>query len=149
MPFIDYPDYKNHIRLQKLDALVAQEPAVRIDCEKRAIARVKDELRSRFDLDAIFRAQGDDRNETLLQCVVDITLYYLYQRLAPQRAVARKEIYLEALKLLERAKAGTVDLGLPLLRNQESSEPTAENSVRWGSKPKRDNYSTPENRETL
>lgn len=86
---------------------------------------------------------GDNRNQQIVQYLVDITLYHLHSRINPRNIPdLRKERYDGngptqsggAIGWLKRCASGDVTADLPNIDPQQGM------SIRWGSIPKRDNF---------
>ncbi|MBR1463461.1 MAG: DUF1320 family protein [Prevotella sp.] len=80
-------------------------------------------LRPKYDVGAIFAAEGDQRNALIVMYLCDISLYHLSASL-PQKmgAEVRKERYDRAIKWLEGVQAGRIvpDLPLPVDENGDT-----------------------------
>lgn len=72
-------------------------------------------LRPRYDVNAIFNAEGTARNALVVMYLCDIALYHLSASL-PQKmgSEVRKERYDRAIKWLEGVQAGKIVPDLPL-----------------------------------
>jgi phage gp36-like protein len=79
-----------------------------------AIEEISGYLRPAFNTDAVFAAQGSDRNNLIVMYTVDIAIYHLIAS-QPQKfgADVRKERYERAIKWLEGVQAGKIVPDLP------------------------------------
>lgn len=102
--FIELTDYDATIHRDILDSLLREESgssAVIEVCENRAIATVRSLLNSRYDCDAIFSAQGEDRNVLILKICLDIAVYEIFCQHNPYKMSGiRKERYDDAMQFL-------------------------------------------------
>lgn len=91
--------------------------------EREAQEEMAGYLRPKYDVNAIFSAEGEQRNPLIVMYLCDIALYYLSASL-PQKmgSEIRKERYDLAIKWLEGVQAGRVvpDLPLPVDENGDT-----------------------------
>lgn len=85
------------------------------NAEQEAQEEMAGYLRPKYDIKAIFSAEGDQRNSTIVMYLCDIALYHLSASL-PQKmgSEIRKERYERAIKWLEGVQAGKIVPDLPL-----------------------------------
>lgn len=77
---------------------------------------------------------GDNRNNYLLQLYITIVVYNMFMKIAPKNIQqVRVDQYKMAMEWLDKAGAGKVTAGLPLLIPEQGS------SIRWGSVAKTNN----------
>lgn len=137
--FIQLQDYDASIHREILDALTRNDDTIVEICEDRAIAEMRGYLSARYDVDAIFSAEGEARNQLVLMMAVDIAVYHLFSIHNPQKmSQIRKDRYERAVEWLKQVAAFkiTVD-GAPKLPEEELKQ----NSP-WlmSSNPKRTNH---------
>lgn len=86
----------------------------RYKAEARAISLIKGYLRPRYDVEAVFNAQGEERDMTLVGYAIDIALYYLVASL-PQRMgfEIREKLFEQAVAWLKDVQRGNIQLDLP------------------------------------
>ena len=98
------------------------EESNRTRAERVAIEKISGYLRSKYDVDKIFAATGDERNSMILLCVIDISLYHLNSWL-PQKMGhdIREERYKEAIDYLTDIQKGTIIPNLPLTGEDSST----------------------------
>ena len=91
--------------------------------EQEAQEEMAGYLRPKYDVAAIFSAEGGQRNSTIVMYLCDIALYHLSASL-PQKmgSEIRKERYERAIKWLEGVQAGKIvpDLPLPVDENGDT-----------------------------
>lgn len=93
-------------------------------CEDRAIAEMRGYLSARYDVDAIFSAEGSARNQLVLMMAIDIAVYHLFSIHNPQKmSPIRKDRYERAVEWLKQVAAFkiTVD-GAPGLPDEERKQ---------------------------
>lgn len=137
--FINPEDYDASIHREILDALVRSDEAVVEICEDRAVSEMRGYLSARYDVDALFAAQGADRHPLVLMMAIDIAVYHLFCIHNPQKMsqirVDRYDRAVEWLKQVSRRQV-TID-GAPLLPDD-----TLKQQSPWlmRSNPKRTNH---------
>ncbi|WP_273157644.1 phage protein Gp36 family protein [Bacteroides fluxus] len=124
--FITPEDYSASVHKEILEAVTRNDEAVIEICEDRAIADMRGYLGARYDVDALFSAEGRARNQLVLMMAIDITVYHLFCIHNPQKlSQLRKDRYERAVEWLEQVAGFKVAVdGAPLLpkerRKQES-----------------------------
>ena len=83
--FIQPEDYDASIHSEILGRLTRDDAAVVEICEDRAIAEMRGYLSARYDVDAIFSAEGSARNQLVLMMTIDIAVYHLFSIHNPQK----------------------------------------------------------------
>lgn len=134
--FLTKDDYLTRIDADILDRLTDEDDSVLDTAEQQAIAFITSFLAARYDTDAVFEASGADRNPILVMYAVDITLFYLYLRVAPEAIPeARTAAYEIAEKWLTKVQAERVNpTGLP------KPDDGSKDYVRWGGNRPRRNH---------
>ncbi|GAB6010808.1 phage protein Gp36 family protein [Viscerimonas tarda] len=137
--FIDLTDYDASIHREILDALTRDDDTIVEICEDRAIAEMRGKLSRRYDVDAIFSANGTDRNQLILMMAIDISVYHIFCIHNPQKlSQVRKDRYERALEWLKQVADEDVSIdGAPLLPEEERREKA---TFLTKSNPKRRNY---------
>ena len=72
--FINPEDYDASINREILGSLTRDDESIVEICEDRAIAEMRGYLSARYDVDAIFSAEGDARNQLVLMMAIDIAV---------------------------------------------------------------------------
>ena len=144
--FIAKDDYKYQIRTYRLDQILEaadeDEELILDSAENEAVSILKDSLATRYDVNAIFAASGNDRHKTILRWAKVLVIYFIYERIpdemVPERVVKNYNYVLERLEAIEAGNAN-VD-GLPLQTEaDENGETQTITRRRWGSMEKRTN----------
>lgn len=135
MMFLDEDDYRVVCDVDELDVLTRSDPQTRQKAERVAMEEVASYLRPRYDTDKAFAAQGEARNEMLLQVTANIALYYLAHWLPQKMALeGRLELYENAIAWLTKVSKGGAMPNLPTYTN-ESGEVDVTNPMRFGGMP--------------
>ena len=137
--FIKTEDYDASIHREILEALIRDDEPLIEMVENRAIGEMKGYLSRRYDVEAIFTATGDNRNDFILMLALDITIYHLFTIHNPQKLSAiRKERYERAIDYLKGVAKGMASVeGAPVLPADEQAK---RSSFLVKSNPKRNNY---------
>lgn len=131
--FINTEELRTHLRQESIAAITRNDPTMAVAAIEGAVVEAKGYL-SRYDVEAVFAAQGEDRNQLLLIFVKDIATWHLVNLVNPNADFkVRKERYDRAVEWLKAVQKGDVVPDLPLATGQEPGH------TRWGSAPKQNN----------
>ena len=137
--FINPEDYDASIHREILGSLTRDDESIVEICEDRAIAEMRGYLSARYDVDAIFSAEGDARNQLVLMMAIDIAVYHIFSIHNPQKmSQIRKDRSERAVEWLKQVAAFKITIdGAPKLPEEEQKQ----NSP-WlmSSNPKRTNH---------
>lgn len=130
--FLNDTDYKVVCGEDELDVLTQSDPTTRQKAERVAMEEVASYLRPRYDTDKAFAAEGDDRNDMLVQVTANIALYYLAHWLPQSLALdGRQELYDGAIAWLTKVSKGGAMPNLPTYTS-EDGKTDASNPMRHG-----------------
>lgn len=119
--FINIEDYDASLHREILDSLTRESDDIIEVCEDQAISEMKGYLKSRYDVDAIFRATGARRHPLILMYAKDIAIYHIFCIHNPYKMSeirkARYERAVEWLKMVARDEI-TID-GADMLSPEE------------------------------
>lgn len=105
-----------------------------IICQSLINSNIKEPLKDITSWQPIYWIKGDNRSQELVAMMIDISLYHLHTRIAPQNIPdLRVKRYDAAIEWLDKAARGLVIPKLTL------RQPTQGNIIRWGSKTKLNN----------
>ena len=136
--FIQEIDYKVVIGETALKVVTQADPETRGNAELEAVEEISGYLRPKYDCEAIFEAEGENRNRQILMYACDIALYHMAASLPNKMGMdIRKERYERAIEWLKQVQAGIVIPDLP--EATTDSGESAAPSIRYGSKPCVDN----------
>lgn len=137
--FITMQDYDASIHSEILARLIRDDESIVEICEDRAISEMRGYLSARYDVEALFSAEGAERNQLVLMMAIDITVYHLFCIHNPQKLSAmRKDRYERAVEWLKQVAAFKVTVdGAPLLQKEELN---ANSPWLMTSNPKRTNH---------
>ena len=122
--FIIDEDYKIVIGENALRIVSQVSAENRANAEKEAIEEIAGYLRPKYDCPAIFSAEGDSRNSTVVMYTCDIALYHMAASLPQKMGMEiREKRYERAIKWLEGVQAEKILPDLPLATD-ENGEPT-------------------------
>lgn len=131
--FLQAEDYKVVCDEDELDVLTQSDPATRQRAERVAIEEAASYLRARYDTDKAFAAEGDDRNDMLIQITANIALYYMAHWLPGRLALdGRQELYDAAIAWLNKVSKGGAMPNLPTYTGAGGETDTS-NPMRFGS----------------
>lgn len=109
--FIQRQDYDSTLHTEILDALVRNDETVVEQCENDAIAEMKGYLSARYDVDAIFSKEGDERNALVLMYAKDIAVYHMFCVHNPYKmSQIRKDRYDRAMEWLQQVAKGNIQI---------------------------------------
>lgn len=133
--FITKEDYKVVVGDAAFKVITQADDESRENAETEAIEEISGYLRPTYDTDAIFSAEGEDRNRLIIMYTCDIALYHMAASIPQKMGMEiRKERYERAIKWLEGVQAGKIVPDLPAAVD-EDGEPTGISLV-YGCEPK-------------
>ncbi len=120
--FINDEDYRVVIGEQALKVISQISDDNRANAEEEAIEEISSYLRPKYDTEALFSAEGNERNKLIVMYTCDIALYHMAASL-PQKmgTEIRKERYDRAIKWLEGVQAGKNVPDLPVSTDEEGN----------------------------
>ncbi|MFJ1323560.1 phage protein Gp36 family protein, partial [Capnocytophaga canis] len=125
-----------HIYEEELQAIIREDETIVLSAIDTAVEYASSKLAKTYDIEAIFSAEGKERNPLLLSIIKDITLWELVN-------LANPSVDYEKVKFrYERAMdwLTAVFKGMPANLPKRLEEPQKNNSVSLHSNPKRNNY---------
>lgn len=137
--FIELSDYDASIHRDILDALLREDVTLVEILEDRAIVEMRGYLSRRYDVNAIFSATGDGRNQLILMMAIDIAIYHIFCMHNPQKlSQMRKDRYDRAKEWLKAVANEEISIdGAPQLPPEERA---AKSTFLIKSNPKRVNH---------
>lgn len=120
--FINDEDYSVVIGEQALKVISQVSDDNRANAEDEAIEEISSYLRPKYDTQALFSAEGNERNRLIVMYTCDIALYHMAASL-PQKmgTEIRKERYDRAIKWLEGVQAGKNVPDLPVSTDEDGN----------------------------
>ena len=136
MAFIDKTDLNRYLEDNTTDQITDSDDALVTEVISDAEDRIREKISPRYDLDTEFAKTGANRNRSLMKHCINLSIYYLFQRLylnvIPEgRGIA----YEEAEKWLDDVYMGK--LNVALATNDEDAQQGW--PLRWGSDTKKGN----------
>lgn len=121
--FIQEEDYRVVIGEQALKVISQVTPENHENAESEAIEEISGYLRPKYDVDAIFAAEGSDRNKLIVMYAVDCALYHMAASLPQKMGMEiRKERYERAIKWLEAVQSGKIVPDLPAATDDDGQD---------------------------
>ena len=129
MPYVELEDYVLNVSFEELKDVLVQaadgfslsQEEVRLKCEAKAESKIRLFLSAKYDLDTEFAKVDPDRNMSLVDVWVKLSLCALYRSVSPDDIPEmRDEDCKEAIDMLAKWRDG--ELGLPGV--PEIEEPT-------------------------
>ena len=112
--FLTTEDYRVVCSVADLDIITQSDEDIRRSAERVAMDEVAGYVRSRYDIDKAFAAEGEERNAMLVQITVSIALYYLSKWLPQYMGNdVRLELYDNAIARLKDIQKGAFSPDLP------------------------------------
>lgn len=113
---------------------------IRDNAELEACEEIAGYLRPKYDTEAVFSAEGEERNRLVVMYAADIALYHMIAAM-PQKmgSEIRKERYERAVKWLEGVQAGKIIPDLPLATDEDGT-PTGDLLIFGSQKQLRHNW---------
>lgn len=132
--FLTDDDYRSVCDQYELEQ-ISHCPETRQKAEAAALEQIASYLRSRYDIERAFAAEGDCRNSMLVQCAVNISLWLMIHRLPQNMGHERREcLYNDAVKWLRDVQASKASPDLPLYMSADGDTDT-HNPIRTGCMP--------------
>lgn len=129
--FLTIQELSSHLRIENVYAIIRNDETIALAAIDGAIAEAKGYL-TRYDVDALFGATGDNRHKLLLIFVKDIAAWHLINIVNPNIDLKlRKERYERAIAWLKDVQAGIVQPDFPVV-----AESTDNDIIRYGSNDK-------------
>ena len=138
--FVTDQDYKIVIGEQALKVISQVSQDNRANAEAEAVEEISGYLRPKYDTNAIFAAEGEQRNHLIVMYTCDIAIYHMAAS-TPQKMgmEIRKERYERAIKWLEGVQLGKIIPDLPLATDDDGN-PAALPFTYGSQKPLRHNW---------
>ena len=113
-----------YCNLQFVVCQIRKDHAIIEICEERAIAEMRGYLSGRYDCNAIFNAEGADRNQLVLMMAIDIAVYHLFCIHNPQKiSQVRTDRYDRAIEWLKQVSKQAISIdGAPLLPEEDRKD---------------------------
>lgn len=124
MTFITDQDYTVLIRDEIKDVLLENYTESKLrNAEQMAIAQIENYLNNKYDTDAIFSAEGSDRNSHIVMLTIDCALYHLYtSNVSKKMPETRANRYQDAIDWLKMIAKGNTTAKLPKIKNETGKE---------------------------
>lgn len=118
--FLTEEDYKVVIGDQALKVISQVSEDNRDNAESEAIEEISGYLRPKYDTEAIFAAEGAERNKLIVMYTCDCALYHMAASLPQKMGIEiRKDRYERAIKWLEAVQSGKIVPELPYVEDED------------------------------
>jgi phage gp36-like protein len=141
--YIDIEDFKAVVDNQTLEVIHQSDAANLERAVKYAVEEISGYLRAaqpsktghrEYDVEAVFAATGDDRNQQLVMIACDVALYHLIAWLPKRIGFEIREIrYKRAIEWLESVQAGKATPDLPMIDPGADGGDDDPQNIKWGS----------------
>lgn len=136
--FITADEMKSHIRQAHRELISLGDDTILAGALDAAMAEAKGYL-TRYDTQAIFKAQGKERHSLLVIFIKDIAIYHFINFCCAGVEYATKETrYKRAVEWLEAVQKGNIVPDLPKLKDESGTDEYEQIYV--SSNPKRTNH---------
>jgi len=137
MEFIKREELLTYIKDNVLNSITQFDDTYLDKLEKIAISEINSYIGTKYDMNFEFSRTGDDRNYYLISIVIDIMIFHLYSRVAPDNIPEIKlQRYGKVVEWLELAAKGKVSPNFKVLDNKYD---TGSSQLLWGSNKKINN----------
>lgn len=137
MAYLTPDELKTHLYQDNVDAITGGDDTIVLSAIDGAIQEAKGYL-AYYDRDAIFGAEGDNRNALLLIFVKDIASWHLINLCNAGTDLSFREArYLRAIDWLKGVQAKKVVPDLPVLDEDGDGKDDQPGAYLYGSNPKR------------
>lgn len=132
-------ELNTHMYDYQLHAITEQDSSITLSAINSAIAEVKSYLATRYDVEAIFFAEGDAREPLILDFVKTISVWRII-KLANADVLYDKyrELYNDTITYLTKVSEGSLVLDLPRLKSDTGE--VSGGSLQINSNPKFNHY---------
>ena len=132
MNFLTIEDFTMKMSEDIRNQITDTNDAMLDDAEIHATAIIQDAFYDKYDLDAEFAKTGDERHRNLLRWMLNLTVYFIYERIpddeVPERVVKNYDDTIADIKAVEQGKRNTSLKKLIRADNLRN-----ETNFRWGS----------------
>ena len=137
--FIEENDIEVIIQDRLFTANSANTPETTMEgIEKKKIAYITAKLSSRYDMEAVFEEEGDERNQVILDILICLCIYEFIARNAARKVPdSYEKKYDRAMAELDKLQSGKSYAGLPPVKD-EDGDPNP--PIIYGNNTNKDNY---------
>jgi len=137
MIFIKHTELLTYVKENVLNGVTENDSNYIDNVEKIALDEIKSYIGTKYDMNFEFSRIDNDRNSYLISIVIDIMLFHLYSRIAPDNIPEIKlQRYGKVIEWLELAAKGKVSPNLKVLDNKYDNNSS---QMLWGSYSKTNN----------
>lgn len=139
MAYISLEELKTHLYNAQIEIISGADDTIPLAAIDTAVSEARGYL-SKYDRDAIFAAEGKQRNDFLISIIKDMAVFH-YLKLCNYAADLefRTYLYQRAVDWLKQVQKGQVVPDLPILDADGDGTPDHRDFL-WGSNPKRSQH---------
>jgi len=124
--FLTIQELKTVIYDYQLNEIVEDDNTIAEMAIQAAIEEVASYLRSRYDTEKTFSAEGADRNPLVLEITKDVALWQIIRLSNPDILHERvKDRYDRAIEWLDKVARGLISPSLPIIQNEQGDGDTS------------------------
>ena len=131
MTFLTEDDFLLKLPADIRDQITDGDSSVLDEAEAQSTAIIQDAFYEKYDLNAEFAKTGTDRHKNLLRWMLNLTIYFIYERIpanqVPERVVKNYDDTVTEIKNVEAGKRNTT---LTKLIREDNLH--KETNFRWG-----------------
>lgn len=117
--FLNAQELNTHLYDYQLHAITEQDTSITLSAISSAIAEVKSYLATRYDVEAIFFAEGEDRDPLILDMVKTIAAFRIIKLANVDVYYEKyKELYKDTISYLTKVAEGNLVLNLPIIKTE-------------------------------
>jgi uncharacterized protein DUF1320 len=138
MAFLTKEELKTKSHIEIIDAITRGDDAIVEMIISESITFMKGYLTARYDVNAVFAASGNNRDQVVLKMLKAIVIYEIYSSHNPQMMTqVVKDNNDRAIKWLEKVQKASINPSLPIAVNEDNEKVSY---VKHGSNTKRGNH---------
>lgn len=135
MNFLTIDDFALKLSEEIRNQITGSDDTILDDAELQSTAIIQDAFFQKYDLDVEFAKTDEERHNTLLRWMLNLTLYFIYERIpsnqVPERVVKNYDDTIVEIKAIEQGRRNTT------LTKLIKEDGNFETNFRWGSNTKR------------
>lgn len=135
--YLDIEELKTHAYDEEIGEIIREDETIALACIDMAIELASSKLMKHYDVDAIFKTEGSERNPLLLKIIKDIAIWELIGLANPSIDYEDKKYrYQQSVDWLTTVYKG-MPTSLPVKEQEDTSKAS---SFTYQSNPKRTNH---------
>lgn len=112
-------ELNTHMYDYQLHAITEQDTSITLSAISSAIAEVKSYLATRYDVEAVFSTEGEERDPLILEMVKTIAAFRIIKLANVDVYYEKyKELYKDTISYLTKVSEGNLVLNLPIIKTE-------------------------------